>query len=462
MSLMRIGKFIVLLLTIIFLSGCVTQPPPSTPTPSPSPTPVTIETLLQSLNGDKEFTPGYKAYYPISASPTMSQLINMGPKALPDILAAMQKSQDPQYRKALLFVVAHIDDPKSEETLISSLEDTDLKGLSAYLLGNYQYRPANGEFNKPDKFIRQRNKVLNALFPLLRDNKEYTISADKFKANTKVGDLAIASFIRIGGLKNFDIDQNKYRWIGWEIPLFTDNVRKELLLASETFYEKSGGGEAYPPPDGFVVGEIPVANKNQTNISVANGTFTFVKEKNNTTPNQLEVTFNFTALSSLNCTKIRYIQIARLLYPNGTPFYPGGAGGRQAGRATGDGWFVDRWDDLISPYYGTGNDGSDQSNSHSGRPGGDDAYMHDKPGLLDPSPGYGGYRFDFETCAVCAEGPDSGKCYGCITWGFTVNNDGSVTPSSETSSNGPSEKFKQAADRWNNQGGNTAIPRAGW
>lgn len=457
MAILKKWKLVVLLAVILILSGCVTPPPPtpspsptSTVTSSPTATPqVNVDTLLRSLAEDKEFSFGYKAYYPLSASPTMSQLIGIGPKDMPELLAQMNSSSDPQYRKSLLFIIAQINDPRSEETLISALKDNDLNGLSAYLLGNYLYRPASGDYNRPESFVRDRKNVLNSLFPLLRNSTLYPIRADNFEARPQVGDLAIASFIRIGGVKNFNIDQNKYRWIGWEIPELSESDRKDLLQASETFYEKSGGGEAYPPPDGGIKGEIPPANKNVTNLTVANGTFTFVKEKIPATKNSSEVTLNFTAKATLDCTKILFIQIVRITDPSGVHVYPGGPGGRMAGRATPDGWSLDRYDDMTSPYYGTDNTGGDQDNNHNGRPGGDDSWMWDKPS------GFHGYKFEFETCAICAGGTDIGKCYGCITWGFKVNDDGSITPSGEGNSDKPSDNFQKAADKWNGQAGNT-------
>ena len=446
-------KIIVLLAAIIILTGCV-DPQPSTPTSTPTPI-VSIEKLLSDLDADKDFTFGYKSYYPLTASPAMSQLISIGPGALPDILKRMETSEDPQYRKALLFVIAQIDDPRSEEALISGLEDEDLNGLSAYLLGNYYYRPPAGEYNKPDKFLRNKGKVINALFPLLRNNKEYPIKADRFEANPQVGDLAIASYIRIGGVENFAIDQYKYSWIGWDIPEFTEKEREVLLRESETFFERTGG-EDFPPTDGGRLGEIPRPNKNETNVSVANGTFTFTKERNNSAPNRSEVYINFTALSTLDCTKILFIQVARITDSAGNHVYPGGPRGRMAGRATGDGYSLDRYDDITSPYYGTDNAGNEMSNTNSGRPGGDQASLWDRPR------GFPGDTYEFETCAICTAGADAGKCYGCMTWGFRINADGSITPSPESGSNTPSNNFKSAADNWNSQAGNTAIPRVGW
>lgn len=193
---------------------------------------------FQRLAEDKYFTPGFKAYYPLSASPAMRQLIEMGPKALSELRESIVKSYDKQYRMALLFIIAHIDDPQAEEILISALKDDDLNGLSAFLLGNYFYRAGSGEYNKPDNFIRNKSKVLKTLFPLLKDTREYIISADKFEVRPEVGDLALASFIRIGGPKNFDIDQNKYRWIGLEIPKFAEEEKKELLDRIEQFWSR--------------------------------------------------------------------------------------------------------------------------------------------------------------------------------------------------------------------------------
>ena len=190
---------------------------------------------MKNLESDKDFTFGYKAYYPISASPTMSQLISKGKEALTELLSEIEKSDDSQYRKALLFIITHIDDPETENILVSSLEDEHLNGLSAFFLGNIFYRPASGKYNKPESFIRDKGKVLKALFPLFGNSREYPIIADRFEARPQVNDLAMASFIRIAGPDNFDIDHDKYKWIGQEIPEFTEDDRKVLLDSIERF-----------------------------------------------------------------------------------------------------------------------------------------------------------------------------------------------------------------------------------
>ncbi|MEK6977460.1 MAG: HEAT repeat domain-containing protein, partial [Candidatus Hydrothermarchaeota archaeon] len=414
-----------LLAFILLLSGCIT------------PSPAGIGDLLKSLASDKDFTFGYKAYYPLSASPAMSQLIALGPSALPELQAELAGSQDPQYRKALLFTIAHMDDPRAEEELVKALGDKDLKGLSAFLLGNYLYRPSAGDYNKPESFVRDRSLAVKALFPFLRDTSAYPITAGRFEARPPVGDLALGAFIRIGGPGNFGIDVNKYRWIGWEIPEYTDSERKELLRAAEAFFERTGG-EA-PPTDGGRGGEIPPGNRNETNITVANGTFTFVKEINNTHNASLEVDVNFTAVSTLACTKVLYIQIVRITNSTGGYEYPGG---RMARRATGDGWSMDRIDDRTSPYYGTDDAGGEMGHTQRGRPGGRPAGMQDRPR------GLGGDTYEFETCAFCVEGADAGKCYGCITWGFRINPDGKVVRLRVWRTNKPSDYFRRAGVGW--------------
>ena len=54
----------------------------------------------------------------------------------------------------------------------------------------------------------------------------------------------------------------------------------------------------------------------------------------------------------------------------------------------------------------------------------DPARMLDMPGA--PTKEEWNMKFEFETCAVCAEGKNEGHVYSCITWSFTIGKNGKI------------------------------------
>jgi hypothetical protein len=79
------------------------------------------------------------------------------------------------------------------------------------------------------------------------------------------------------------------------------------------------------------------------------------------------------------------------------------------------------------------------------------AYMKDQPGR-----GAGlNTKWEFETCAVCRDGGDKGKVYGCITWGFTFPGEWKkpelVALSNADLRKKPSDEFLEALKAWNEQ-----------
>ena len=67
----------------------------------------------------------------------------------------------------------------------------------------------------------------------------------------------------------------------------------------------------------------------------------------------------------------------------------------------------------------------------------------------------------FEACAVAKSGTDTGRVYGCVVWGFTVNGNNVVTPKEIQVHVKASSEFEAAARNWNTQagGGTGNVPR---
>ena len=409
-----------------------------------------INKLLNDLEKDKNFAPGRKIYYPFTASDTMNKIIETGSTAVPYLEERLSKSTDPGYKKAILFILIHIDDPLSEEILINSLDDEELRGIAIYLLGNYFYRTP--ELDDMDKSARNKERVLDANSQYLYDTAEYTFAIGEIQENVQIRDLAIASYIRTAGpeLGSQEIFNTcTGRWIGLEIPHFTEEDRCALISEitgsceeCECCGDRSCSYSAYAG-----------CNLTEVELNVSNGTFVF--EYNTTKrPNRLVAELNFTANVTSNCTKILFIQSSRMTFPNGSHFGTGDTENHLRNRSTAGGWIIDRADGLPSPYYGTldntTNSGSNSKPGSRTSAGTNTSWMYDAPGNFRPRP----FTMEFETCAVCAEGSDKCACYGCVTWSFTVNAGGSVTMGAVSSSSTPSQNWKDAMEKWNEQSGN--------
>jgi hypothetical protein len=83
------------------------------------------------------------------------------------------------------------------------------------------------------------------------------------------------------------------------------------------------------------------------------------------------------------------------------------------------------------------------------------AVLEDIPGDYDPEnpnkPGLRDVVCRFQTYAVAKAGPDKGKIYGGISWGFQVDVDGNVTSLPRKFIATPTDVFKQAVKRWDEQ-----------
>jgi hypothetical protein len=126
-------------------------------------------------------------------------------------------------------------------------------------------------------------------------------------------------------------------------------------------------------------------------------------------------------------------------------------------RATASGTFVDRAPGYGSPWYGTKDNGTPVPPLPNGVvpfiPGAGKgtvpAVLRDIPETIAENRlTYS--KWEFETCAICKEGANIGRVYGCIKWGFTITN-GKVANLTPTASDLPSDEFLFAVKKWNEQ-----------
>jgi hypothetical protein len=165
-----------------------------------------------------------------------------------------------------------------------------------------------------------------------------------------------------------------------------------------------------------------------------------------TTGYQCSVTITFTPTAQVNAISIAFVQNVRVV-SSGT-----GASADPrpnfVNRRTRSGWTIDRLPSRRSGWYGYNNTGVPGGTVTPGRGPSPlvNAVMHDTPqwNILET-------RWDFETCAIAKEGPDGGRIYGCIMWGFTVDAANQLTAHPVRHSRRPSADFGDAVAAWNTQ-----------
>jgi hypothetical protein len=166
----------------------------------------------------------------------------------------------------------------------------------------------------------------------------------------------------------------------------------------------------------------------------------------------------------VRATLIEFIQVARVVSTlTSTPDavghpVPNDAGANGSNRLTSDNARVDRHTNMNSGWIGIANNGQVQPGRlRPWTPGATQpAYMSDTPSRTVPN-----VAFDFETAAVCRQGPDAGMVYATVRWGFTIDANMQVIPKEPTYFNKESGDFDLAVAFWNaesSQPGNTQQP----
>lgn len=180
---------------------------------------------------------------------------------------------------------------------------------------------------------------------------------------------------------------------------------------------------------------------------------------------RFEVTFRPNT-SLVNATLIDFLQMATVVSTvNSTPdpvgqpdFQNQGANGQQ--RQTSSHARIDRTTGINQAWMGAGNNGQPSKNRrpwHAGDTA--PAWMSDTPTRSVPN-----ISFDFETAAVCRQGPDQGTVYATVQWGFTIDANMKIIPKDIKYFNKESHEFDLAVIFWNTeaaQPGSTQQPLPG-
>ena len=165
---------------------------------------------------------------------------------------------------------------------------------------------------------------------------------------------------------------------------------------------------------------------------------------------RFEVTFAPRA-GAVDAEEIDFIQSARVVStvqsspdPVGQPDWATrGANGRD--RELADHTRVDRLPGMAEGWIGMQDDGSAGRHLRPWKPGSRaPAWMTDTPSRTQPD-----VDFHFETAAVCRRGPDAGKVYATVEWGFTIDHAMQVVPREPHYFNAESPDFDLAVAFWN-------------
>ncbi|WP_433298496.1 hypothetical protein ACQPZQ_21175 [Pseudonocardia sp. CA-142604] len=124
---------------------------------------------------------------------------------------------------------------------------------------------------------------------------------------------------------------------------------------------------------------------------------------------------------------------------------------------------IDRTGGMSQGWYGMKNDGKKTYDnvevwvrkSSIWKRGSSRAWLHD-----GPSSDRGNRDYQFEASVVCRKGADEGKVYAVVLWGFTVDENLTVTVTPFRVFNKPSSDFTQAVAAWNAQAAGPVSARS--
>lgn len=165
---------------------------------------------------------------------------------------------------------------------------------------------------------------------------------------------------------------------------------------------------------------------------------------------RFEITFQPNT-ATVNATQIAFIQMARVVSTTATTPDPVGVanpqnrGANGSNRQTADHARVDRLPGMDYGWIGVGDNGLPTSRLRQWQAGSKSpAWMSDTPSRSVPN-----VRFSFETAAICRQGPDAGKVYATVQWGFTIDGAMKVVPDDVKYFNKESGDFDLAVAFWN-------------
>jgi len=166
---------------------------------------------------------------------------------------------------------------------------------------------------------------------------------------------------------------------------------------------------------------------------------------------KLEVELSFLPDASVQSTDVVFIQSVQVLDLAGGSLQRL-VNAEQNARSTPLAWSIDRVAGAPQPFYISGrNAAGNVADTASWGSAGSGGATPGASTLKDEPSGPAGFgvMMKFESCAISRSGPTAGECYGCATWGFTVDAAGRMTPMPRGITAMPSAQFEEARQMWN-------------
>jgi hypothetical protein len=168
--------------------------------------------------------------------------------------------------------------------------------------------------------------------------------------------------------------------------------------------------------------------------------------------------------ATVNASEIDFIQVDRVVDSKGKAIIAA----KEDKRMTADLWSVDRVKDRKLGWYGFPNKGGPSKGLFTGdktprflvEPGSSPKPL--TPAVLrdEPMDSNTNSTWNFESAAVAKRGPDAGKVYGGVSWGFETDAAGKVNPHPAKlikDMNRP--EFKKSVELWNKQATGPLVDR---
>jgi hypothetical protein len=160
------------------------------------------------------------------------------------------------------------------------------------------------------------------------------------------------------------------------------------------------------------------------------------------------------AKEKVDCKEISFVQSVRILdkaTKKSAEYVP-----NYVNRLTGTGWTLDRIDKRKYGWYGYNDDGKP---SGTVSPGSSPAPLKSATMTDVPRDSLSNVTWGFETCAVCKDGTDVSKVFGCLAWGFDVDASNKLTSLKPSLQDAPSAEFNESVVKWNAQAAGPAAQR---
>jgi hypothetical protein len=167
----------------------------------------------------------------------------------------------------------------------------------------------------------------------------------------------------------------------------------------------------------------------------------------------VDITYN-PEKSKVNCDEIAFVQNVRILdkaTKKSAEYMP-----NYVNRMTGSGWTLDRIDKRKYGWYGYNDNGKPSGTVSPGS----SPSPHRAATLADtPRDNLSNVTWGFETCAICKDGTDLSKVYGCSLWGFDVDANNKLKSQTPSLVDAPTAEFNESIKQWNIQAKGPAAKR---